>query len=123
MRGLAFLLGSAMLFGCTPAAPPQPMDGVWRLVTAHFPLDPHSLTLTQHDGTVTGTGAAMGVDVPIAVTVTGTVSLPAVTLTFGYGGGNARYTANLQSDSLLVGQRVYDPTFGGMTDSLAFVRQ
>jgi len=121
MRLFVLFVGCATLLHCT--APSQPLDGVWRLVAAHFPLDPYTLTLTQHDGTVTGTGDATGVDRPIAVTVSGTVSLPAVSLTFSYGGGTARYTATLQSDSLLVGQAVYDATFGGLADSLMFARQ
>jgi hypothetical protein len=124
MRRLVVWLAGAALLGCsTPAAAPQTLDGVWRLETVHSPLDPHTLTLSQHDGTVTGTGTAMGVDVPVAVTVTGTVSLPAVALTFDYGDGVARYTATLQSGGRLVGQAVYDPTFGGVADSLTFAKQ
>ena len=106
-----------------PEAVPQPLTGVWRLSAAHYWFDPRTLTLAQHDSTVTGSGSAMGVDVPIPVTVTGTASLPAVLLTFGYGAGTARYAATLQSDTLLIGQAVYDSTFLVGADSLTFAKQ
>ena len=113
-----------MLFGCMgPEAVPQPLDGVWRLAVAHYWFDPRTLTLTQHDSTVTGRGNALGVDVPIGVTVTGTASLPTVVLTFSYGSGTARYTATLQSDTLLVGEAVYDSSFTVRSDSLTFAKQ
>ncbi len=97
----------------------------WRLASGsgHYWFDPYTLTLTQHDSTVTGSGSAMGVDVPIGVTVTGTASLPTVVLSFSYGGGTARYTATLQSDTLLVGQTVYDSSFPVRSDSLTFAKQ
>ena len=124
MRRLVTLCAGGMLLACRgPEAVPQPLDGVWHLTVAHYWFDPRTLTLTQHDSTVTGSGSAMGVDVPIGVTVTGTASLPAVVLTFSYGSGTARYTATLQSDTLLVGQAVYDSTFLVQSDSLAFAKQ
>ena len=124
MRVLVSLCACGMLFGCNgPEAVPQPLDGVWRLAVAHYWFDPRTLTLTQHDTTVTGIGSAMGVDVPIGVAVTGTASLPTVVLTFSYGGGTARYTATLQSDTLLVGQAVYDSSFTVRSDSLTFAKQ
>ena len=113
-----------MLLGCnSQTAPRQPLDGVWRLAAAHYPIDPRSLTLTQHDSTVTGTGSAMGVDAPMSVTVTGTASLPVVVLTFDYGSGRGRYTATLKSDAVLLGRVEYDPTFVAPPDSLTFVKQ
>ena len=120
---------SAILLGCSrKVAPPQPLDGVWRLATVHSPLDPRTLRLTQRDSTVTGSGSAVGVDVPISVVVTGTAALPRVVLTFRYGdlgngNNNARYTALHESDSQLVGQVVYDSVFGGRIDSLTFEKQ
>ena len=129
MRLRACLLICAILLACTGnLGPPQPLDGVWRLATAHSPLDPRTLTLTQRESTVTGTGNALGVDVPISVAVTGTATLPLVVLTFRYGDlGNgtdtARYTAMLESDGRLVGEVVYDSVFGGRTDSLTFAKQ
>jgi hypothetical protein len=113
-----------MLLSCDgPEVVPQPLDGVWRLAIAHYWFDPRTLKLTQRDSSVTGSGSAMGVDVPIGVTVTGTASLPTVVLTFSYGGGSARYTATLQSDTLLVGQAVYDSSFTVRSDSLTFAKQ
>jgi len=129
MRLSPYLFICATLLGCSSnVAPAQPLDGVWRLATAFSPLDPRRLTLTQRDSTVTGTGSALGVDVPIAVAVTGTAALPLVVMTFRYadladGTLTARYSATLESDSLLVGQVVYDSAFGGMTHSLTFAKQ
>jgi hypothetical protein len=123
MRILLSCLACAALFACGNSLKPQALDGVWQLATAHSPLDPRTLTLTQHEGTVTGTSTAMGVDAPLPVTVTGNVSLPAVTLTFSYSSGVARYTATLQLDGRMVGQAVYDSTFGGMTDSLTYTKR
>jgi hypothetical protein len=124
MRLLVSLWACGTLLGCKgPEAVPQSLDGVWRLAVAHYWFDPRTLTLTQHDSTVTGSGSAMGVDVPIGVTVTGTASLPTVVLTFSYGGGTARYTATLQSDTLLVGQAIYDSSFAVRSDSLTFAKQ
>ena len=119
----------AILLGCSSnVAPSQPLDGVWLLATPHYPLDPRTLTLAQHDSTVTGTGRALGVDVPISVSVTGAAALPGVVLTFRYvdlGGGTdtARYAAILGTDGRLVGQVVYDSVFGGRIDSLTFAKQ
>ncbi len=124
MRPLVCLFTCATLIGCSSqVGPRQPLDGQWRL-KAFSPFAPQTLTLTQHDSTVTGVGYAMGVDVRVSVNITGTVSLPVVVLAFNYGGGTARYTAMLETDSLLVGQAVYDASFnGGRVDSLTFARQ
>ena len=124
MRLLVSLCACGTLLSCDgPAVVPQPLDGVWHLTVAHYWFDPRSLTLSQRDSGVVGMGSAMGVDVPIPVEVTGTASLPTVVLTFGYGSGTARYTATLQSDTLLVGQAVYDSSFTVGSDSLTFVKQ
>jgi len=125
MRPVISLWACGILFGCNgPDAVPQPLDGVWRLAVAHYWFDPYTLTLTQHDSTMTGRGSAMGVDRPIGVTVTGTAPLPTVVLSFSYDGrGTARYTATLQSDTLLVGQAVYDSSFPVRSDSLTFAKQ
>ncbi len=129
MRRPVCVLISALLLGCSSnVAPTQPLDGVWRLATPHYPLDPRTLTLTQHDSTVTGTGRALGVDVPNSVVVTGAAALPRVVLTFRYvdlagGTDTARYAAILGSDDRLVGQVVYDSVFGGRVDSLTFAKQ
>jgi len=129
MRLSVSLFLCAILVGCSNnVAPPQPLDGVWRVATPQYPLDPRTLTLAQRESTITGTGRALGVDVPISVVVTGAATLPLVVLTFRYDGlanGNdtARYTAVLESDGRLVGQLVYDSAFGGRTDSLTFVKQ
>lgn len=124
MRLPALASCCAIIAGCTGTEPvPQPLDGVWHLSVAHCWCDPRTLALTQRDSAVTGTGAAMGVDVPVGVAVRGAAALPAVVLTFDYGGATARYTATLQSDSILIGEAVYDASFGVRSDSLTYVRR
>ena len=121
------LVVPALLVVAACATEPQPLDGVWQLASAAQPPVPLSMTLTEHDGAVTGSGSANGVDTPIHADVTGSASLQEVSLTFSYTYTPNRmntihYTAALQADGRLVGLAVYDSSFGGWTDSLTYKR-
>ena len=111
MRRLLVVASSAALFACTaPMGTPGALDGVWTLQAAQSPLDPRTLKLTQHGGTVDGSGDAMGVDAPMRLSVSGSIAGSSVILSFEFTNGSelvGEYTAQFDPQGRLVGNVVF----------------
>lgn len=126
MRRLLVVVSCAALFACTaPMGTPGALDGVWTLQAAQSPIDPRTLKLTQHGGTVDGSGDAMGVDAPMRVSVSGAIAGSRVMLSFQFTNGSelvGEYTAQFDPQGRLVGNAVFHDGLA-VSHSLTYTRK